>query len=70
MRDRRLPHQTVPRNSGAGKPAVYDAILPMVRARRGGIFLAARRDKISCRRGPGTGYDTPAHAGGMTDRRD
>jgi hypothetical protein len=56
--------------AGAGKPADYDAILPMPRARRGGIFPTARRKKFSFRRGPGTGYDTPAHAGGMTDSRD
>ena len=53
MRDRHLPHQTVPRKSGAGKPADYDAILPMVRARRGGIFLAARRDKFPAAAAPG-----------------
>ena len=57
MRGRRLAPL-----AGAGKPADYDAILPVVRARRGGNFLAARREKILRRQGPATGDDTPAHA--------
>ena len=81
MRDRRLPHQTVfaesrcspkagvPRETGAGKPADYDAIPLAVRARRGGIFRSARREKFSPRV-PATGGDTPGHAAGMTDSRD
>jgi hypothetical protein len=74
IRNRRLPHQTVaplaePRKTGAGKPADYDAILPMVRARRGGIFV---RRAAEIFRGvvPRRGYDTPAHAARMTDSGD
>src|SRR5258708_2404096 len=36
----------------------------------GGIFLAVRRGKFSCGVIPQSGYDTPAHAAGMTDCRD
>ena len=65
MRGRRLAPL-----AGAGKPADYDATLPVLRARRGGIFLAACREKFYGAGGPATGDDTPAHAGGMTDSGD
>ena len=41
-----------PGQTGAGKPADYDATLPVLRARRGGIFLAARREKFCGARNP------------------
>ena len=40
--------QKIRRKKEAGKPGDYDAILPTARARRGGIFLTARRENFLC----------------------
>ena len=40
--------QKIRRKREAGKPGDYDAILPTACARRGGIFLTARRENFLC----------------------